>query len=245
MGAGADGVVSVSQLPGGIPIVRVNDAGMAVQMAEYVCHALIRHARGFDAYDRQAADRLWQPRPELDRSAWPVGVMGLGSIGARVAQSVAGFDYPVFGWARTPKHLPAIKSFAGPGQFDEFLCSVRVLVCVLPLTHETRGILDRRTLLKLRPGGYLINVARGGHLVEADLLELLDSGRLAGACLDVAADEPLGDGHPFWRNPKITLTPHISAITRLAESAAQIARKIHALERGEPVAGVVARDHGY
>ena len=245
IGAGVDGVMKLANLPRDIPVVRLNDAGMAVQMAEYVCHALIRHAREFDVYAGQAATREWKTRPAIDRTDWPVGVMGLGSIGARVAQSIAGFEYPTFGWSRTPTSLAGITTFAGIGQIDAFLRSVRVLVCLLPLTPETAGILNRQTLSKLKAGGYLINVARGQHLVEPDLLDLLDSGVLAGATLDVAADEPLPAQHAFWRHPKITLTPHISAITLLWESAMQIAQKIQALEQGEAIDGVVGRARSY
>ena len=245
IGAGVDGVTKLANLPRNIPIVRLNDAGMAVQMAEYVCHALIRHAREFDIYAGQAAAGEWKIRAAIDRAAWPVGVMGLGSIGARVAQAIAGFDYPTFGWSRTSTALPGITTFAGSDQLDAFLRQVRVLVCVLPLTVETTGILNRQTLSKLKPGGYLINVARGQHLVEPDLLDLLDSGVLAGATLDVVTAEPLPGHHAFWRHRKITLTPHISAITLLAESAMQIAQKIQALERGEAIDGAVAWARGY
>ncbi|HEX9389882.1 MAG TPA: glyoxylate/hydroxypyruvate reductase A [Usitatibacteraceae bacterium] len=245
IGAGADGVMKLESLPRDIPVVRLNDAGMAVQMAEYVCHALIRHAREFDVYAEQAAASEWSPRPAIDRAAWPVGVMGLGSIGARVAGAIAGFEYPVFGWSRAVTTLPGVGTFAGAGQMDAFLRAVRVLVCLLPLTPETEAILNRHTLSKLKPGAYLINVARGRHLVEQDLLELLDSGALAGATLDVAGDEPLSSDHAFWRHPKITITPHISAITLLRESVAQVAQKIRALQRGDTVDGVVERARGY
>ena len=138
-----------------------------------------------------------------------------------------------------------MRCFAGDGAFDEFLAACRVLVCLLPLTAQTEGILNRRTLGRLQPGGYLINVARGGHLVEDDLLALLESGQLAGATLDVLRQEPPPPDHPFWRHPKIILTPHTSARTDRDASVAQIAGKIRALERGEPVAGVVDRERGY
>ena len=245
IGAGADALMKLENLPRDIPIVRLNDAGMAVQMAEYVCHALIRHTREFAAYAEQAAGRFWLTRPAIDRAAWPVGVMGLGSIGSRVAQAVANFEYPTFGWAHTPKVLPGITTFAGARELDAFLQCVRVLVCLLPLTPDTVGILNRQTLSALKPGGYLINVARGAHLVEADLLAMLDTGALAGATLDVVSAEPLPANHAFWRHPKITLTPHISAITLLCESARQVVQKIQALENGQIIDGVIGRKRGY
>jgi glyoxylate/hydroxypyruvate reductase A len=158
---------------------------------------------------------------------------------------VAQFDFPVNGWSRTPKAVPGVYCFAGQDQLDAFLQSSRVLVCLLPLTAETRHILNLKHLSRLRPGGYLVNVARGAHLVDEDLLTLLDSGHLSGATLDVFRTEPLPPGHPFWSHPKITLTPHTSARTLRSESIAQIAGKIAALERGEPVAGRVNSSRGY
>ena len=245
IGAGVDSVIKLPNLPSGIPIVRLNDAGMAMQMAEYVCHALIRHARRFDTYEIYSKNREWKREAPISRAAFPVGVMGLGDIGARVAQAVAAFEYPTFGWSRTLKSLSGITTFAGNDGLDEFLPRVRVLVCVLPLTPDTEGMLNADTFAKLKPDAYLINVARGRHLVENDLLAMLGSGRLAGATLDVVRDEPLPAGHAFWNHPKITITPHISAITLRAESVMQIAEKIRALECGETIAGVVETGRGY
>ena len=248
LGAGVDRIVELSdadKLLRGVPVVRLLDAGMAAQMAEYVCHALFRQTRQFAAYQSQQEECVWKQLPPIKRAAWPVGVMGLGAIGARVAQALAAFEYPVFGWSRTRRDIPGITSFAGAEDFDAFLCAARVLVCVLPLTDDTRGILNRATLSKLQPNGYLINVARGDHLVEADLLSLLDDGTLAGATLDVFRDEPLPTDHPFWTHPKISVTPHISATTLRDESVAQIAVNIAALERSERVAGLVDIARGY
>ncbi len=245
IGAGVDGVLKLNNLPPGVPIVRLNDAGMAVQMAEYVCHALIRHTRNFDIYESHANNREWKRQPLIDRTAFPVGVMGLGDIGARIAQAVTAFEYPTFGWSRSQKTLPGVTSFAGTESLDAFLGKVRVLVCALPLTSATEGILNTGTFAKLQPNGYLINVARGRHLIENDLLAALDNGRLAGATLDVFREEPLPGNRPFWSHPKITVTPHISAIPLRAKSVVQIADKIHALERGEAIDGIVETARGY
>jgi glyoxylate/hydroxypyruvate reductase A len=177
--------------------------------------------------------------------------MGLGVLGERVAKTVAQFDFPVNGWSRTVKAIDGVRGFAGPAEFDDFLAASRVLVCLLPVTPETQGVLCRDNLLKLnggRPGGYVINVARGAHLVEDDLIPLLDAGRLAGATLDVFDQEPLPAGHPFWRHPKIVVTPHASARTLRDESIAQIAGKIRALEAGvgfDELPGVVDAGRGY
>ncbi len=247
IGAGVDALLKL-RLPPQMRIVRLDDAGMSVQMAEYVCHALIRHFREFDAYQADALDGNWSFRKPLARKDFPVGIMGLGVLGERVAQAVAKFEFPVNGWSRSPKRLDGVRSFVGADQLSAFLGASRVLVCLLPLTDATRGILRRDTLLQLnggQPGGYVVNVARGAHLVDADLIPLLDSGQLDGAMLDVFDPEPLAPEHPFWRHRKITVTPHASARTLREETIAQIASKIRAMERGESVAGVVERERGY
>jgi glyoxylate/hydroxypyruvate reductase A len=244
IGAGVDALMQL-RLPPRALVVRLDDAGMSVQMAEFVCHALVRHYREFDGYERDAAAGRWGFRKPRARADFPVGVMGLGVLGQRVAQAVAAFEFPVRGWSRGPKALAGVQCFAGEAQFAEFLAGTRVLVNLLPLTPETEDILDREALSRLLPGAYLINVARGAQLVEADLLALLDSGHLAGAALDVFRTEPLPAEHPFWRHPKITVTPHTSARTLREESIAQIAGKIRALESGQPIAGVVDRKKGY
>ncbi|MEN9779335.1 MAG: 2-hydroxyacid dehydrogenase [Burkholderiaceae bacterium] len=244
IGAGVDALMKL-RLPASATVVRLDDAGMSVQMAEYVCHALIRHFRELDGYEADVAQGKWSYRKPRLRSEWPVGIMGLGVLGARVAQAVAGFEFPVNGWSRSAKTLPGVRGFAGAEQFDDFLRASKVLVCLLPLTPDTRDILNRRTLSLLQPGGYLINVARGAHVVDDDLIALIDEGHLAGATLDVFRTEPLPAGHAFWRHAKITVTPHTSARTLRDESIAQIAGKIVALERGEPIAGVVDRGRGY
>ena len=244
IGAGVDALLRL-RLPAGCTVVRLDDAGMAVQMAEYVCHALIRHFREFDEYEASAQAGRWSYRKPRERRDFPVGVMGLGVLGERVAQALAQFEFPVNGWSRSPKAIGGIRTFSGQNGFHDFLAASRVLVNLLPLTPDTQNILNRDTLSRLQPGGYLINVARGAHLVEDDLLALLDSGHLAGAQLDVFRTEPLPAGHPFWNHPRIVATPHTSARTLRDESIAQIAGKIVALERGETIAGVVDPAYGY
>ena len=244
IGAGVDALLKL-RLPAGAQIVRLDDAGMSVQMAEYVCHAVIRHFREFDGYESDMHNGKWSFRKPRSRIDYPVGVLGLGVLGERVAKAVAQFDFPVNGWSRTPKAVAGVQCFAGHDQLDAFLQASRVLVCLLPLTAETRDILNLKHLSLLRSGGYVINVARGAHLVDDDLLTLLDSDHLAGATLDVFRNEPLPPIHPFWKHPKITLTPHTSARTLRSESIAQIAGKIAALQLGEAVAGLVDVGRGY
>ncbi len=244
IGAGVDALLGL-RLPPEARVVRIDDGGMAVQMAEFVCHALIRHFRELDGYEADVGERKWSYRKPRSRAEYPVGIMGLGVLGERVARAVAQFDFPVVGWSRSPRSLPGVRCFAGPAQLRGFLAATRVLVCLLPLTPETQDILNAENLSRLMPGGYVINVARGAHLVDDDLIALLDRGHLAGAALDVFRTEPLPPEHPFWRHPKITITPHTSARTLREESIAQIVGKILALERGEPIAGVVDLQRGY
>jgi glyoxylate/hydroxypyruvate reductase A len=244
MGAGVDALLKL-KLPPQALVVRIDDGGMAVQMAEFVCHALIRHFRELDAYEDDVRQGKWSFRRPNARTEFPVGIMGLGVLGERVAQAVGHFEFPVLGWSRSAKALPGVRCFAGHEQFNDFLAATRVLVCLLPLTPETEGIMNARNLSRLMPGGYVINVARGGHLVEEDLIPLLDSGHLAGATLDVFRAEPLPVDHPFRTHPKIVVTPHTSARTLRDETIAQIVGKIQAYERGEPIAGVVDPQRGY
>ena len=244
IGAGVDALMQL-RLPTGVPVVRLDDAGMSVQMAEYVCHAVIRYFRELDVYAEEAQQAHWAFRRPRVRADFTVGVMGLGVLGQRVAQALRGFEFPVVGWSRTPREVEGITCHAGAEGLSAFLGASQVLVNLLPLTPDTENILNRDTLAQLRPGAYVINVARGAHLVDADLLALFDSGHLAGATLDVFRTEPLPAEHPFWQHRRITVTPHTSARTLRDESVAQIAGKIRALERGESITGVVDPLRGY
>ena len=244
MGAGVDALMRL-RLPEHARIVRIEDGGMAVQMADYVCHAVLRHVREFDAYATSAAAHAWAPRAPRDRRDFPVGVMGLGALGQRVATTLAAFDFPVIGWSQSQKSIPGVTCMAGAQAFDDFLARTRILVCMLPLTPATQDILNRASLSRLKPGGYLVNVARGAHLVEEDLLQLIDEGHMAGATLDVTRQEPAPPEHPFWHRPEIVLTPHIAAQTVVREAIAQIAAKINAGLDGAALSGVVDPRRGY
>jgi glyoxylate/hydroxypyruvate reductase A len=244
IGAGVDALLQL-KLPPSLKVVRLDDAGMSVQMAEFVCHAVIRHFREFDGYDADTQAGKWSYRKPRSRADFAVGVMGLGVLGERVAKALQVFDFSVNGYSRSPKELPGIRCFSGGQALPDFLAATRVLVNLMPLTPETENILNHATLSQLQQGGYVINVARGKHLVDEDLLALIDSGHLAGAALDVFRTEPLPADHVFWQHPKITVTPHTSARTLREESIAQIVGKIQALQRGEPIKGVVDHLRGY
>ena len=244
IGAGVDALLQL-RLPPSLKVVRLDDAGMSVQMAEYVCHAVIRHFREFDGYDTDTQAGKWSFRKPRSRADFAVGVMGLGVLGERVAKALQVFEFSVNGYSRSPKKVAGVRCFSGAQALPDFLAATRVLVNLMPLTPETENILNQATLSQLPKGGYVINVARGKHLVEDDLIELIDSGHLAGATLDVFRTEPLPVDHPFWQHPKITVTPHTSARTLREESIAQIVGKIRALGRGEPIQGLVDTVRGY
>ena len=245
LGAGIDGLLNVANLPEHLTVVRLEDAGMAVQMAEYVLHQLLEASREMETYREQQRTGVWKIHRPIKRSEWPVGVMGLGHIGTRVARTLADLDYQVSGWARTPRSLEGVSTYAGPEQLCDFLPSTRVLVNTLPLTDETRDIINYELLSQLQPGAVLINVGRGEHLVEDDLLRALDEGILHRASLDVFRKEPLPEAHPFWQRQEITITPHISARTLRDATIEQITGKIRDHAAGQAISGVVDINRGY
>ncbi len=247
VGAGVEGLLALPSLPPALPVLRLVDAGMAPKMAEYVCFFIARITRGLDRFTGPQAVRDWNVDRPRGRPP-TVGVLGLGAIGAQIASAVAAFGYPVCGWSRTNKHIDGVQCLAGDAHLPAFLAQTNILVDVLPLTAETRDLLDRERLSLLPKGAHLINVGRGGTIVDGDLLALLDEGHLAGAVLDVFRTEPLADQHPFWRHPKVTVTPHLSGPTPRRPAAQQIAAAIVQLERGaapESLPGYVDRTRGY
>lgn len=245
LGAGIDGLLAVPNLPPHLPVVRLEDAGMSVQMAEYVLHQLLEASRGMETYREQQRQNVWKIHRPIKRSEWPVGVLGLGHIGKRVARTLADLDYRVNGWARSEHRLDQVTTYDGTDSLPGFLGATRVLVNTLPLTAETRDILDYRLFSQLMPGAVVINVGRGEHLVEEDLLRAIDEGQVARASLDVFRQEPLPADHPFWQRPEITITPHISARTLRDATLAQITAKIRAHHNGEPITGIVDTTRGY
>jgi glyoxylate/hydroxypyruvate reductase A len=245
MGAGVDALLRFGDALPGVPIIRLGDAGMGIQMAEYVAHAVLRYFRRFDEYEALARRGEWKPLPPFDKKDFTVGVMGLGKLGLPVADSLRHFGFPVRGWSRSAKQVDGVECFAGMEQLDAFLAGTRVLVCMLPLTAETSNLLDRSKLGKLPQGAYFVNVSRGAIVAEPDLLCMIQSGHIAGATLDVFRNEPLPEQHPFWEEPRITVTPHISALTIRDDAVRQIAEKIDALEQGQSVDDVVDRNRGY
>jgi glyoxylate/hydroxypyruvate reductase len=250
LGAGVDAILELERKePGALPsnamLVRLEDVGMAQQMCEFATHSVLRYMRRFDEYEALQRDHTWRKLKPHPRSEFTVGVLGLGVLGIEVARTLTPLGVPVRGFSRTAKHVEGVSTFAGDAQFNAFLDGVNVLINLLPHTPDTEGILNRRTFAKLARGAYVINLARGPHLVDHDLLDAMKDGQIAAATLDVFHTEPLPADHPFWRTPRITITPHISAITLREESVVQIAAKIAALSRGEAISGIVNLKRGY
>jgi glyoxylate/hydroxypyruvate reductase A len=242
--AGVRHLLSLPNLPDDVPVIRLEDAGMAPQMVRYVLAAALRYAQRLDLYAHHQHDRRWRQMPPRAPREIQVGVLGTGVIGSEIARALASFDFAVRGFASQRKSIAGVRCFAD-GELNEFLTGLDVLVATMPLTVKTAGVLNRATLSRLADGAHLINIGRGAHLVEADLLALIDEGKLSGATLDVFQDEPLREDHPFWGRPEIVVTPHIAGTTLTHPAVMQIVAKIKRLERGLPVTGVVDRERGY
>lgn len=244
-GAGVDHLLSHAGLPAALPVIRLEDAGMARQMTDYCVHEVLRLYYGHGRYEQQQRAGLWAEHVPPARSDFVIGVFGLGVLGAHVARTLHEMGFVVQGYARTARVIPGVQGFFGDAALTPFLTRSKVLIVLAPLTPSTRGLFNAGTLSRLPPGAWFINVARGGLVVDADLLGALDQNHLAGATLDVFAQEPLPAGHPWWTHPKVRVTPHIAALTLVPESAEQVAAKIRALEHGAPVGGLVDRQRGY
>jgi glyoxylate/hydroxypyruvate reductase A len=228
--AGVGHLLRVPNLPRDVPVVRLEDAGMAGPMSRYVLAAALRFSQRMDVYARQQHARCWDQQHEHAPRELRAGVLGLGVIGGAIAAALVGQGFAVRGYAMTERRLEGVECFAGRDRLDAFLDGVDFLVNALPLTPATTGLLDAERLARLADGAHVVNVGRGRTLVDADLLALIDSGKLSGATLDVFTEEP---------------PPHVSGLTVPADAVAQIAAKIGRLERGEAVTGLLDRERGY
>ncbi len=243
-GAGIDHV-DLSAVPAHVPLVRMVEPGIVHGMVEYVSLAVLALHRDFFDYVAQKSARSWNPLEVLPASARTIGVMGLGSLGRAVLERLASYGFRLRGWNRSPRSLQGVETFAGGEQLAPFLAGCDVLVCLLPLTPATQGILDREVFAALPTGAALINVGRGPHLVGADLLAALDSGQLSRAILDVTEPEPLPPEHPFWTHPRVFVTPHVASMTQPETAAPILLENIRRHQRGEPLAHVIDRCRGY
>ena len=246
LGAGVDGFLRDPDFPRHIPLIRFVDETLSTEMAQFaVLHVLMQH-RTVAYFAAAQAEGKWRQRMLPRATAETrVGILGLGEIGTVCAERLRDLGFAVSGWSRTRKTVTGVTSFAGAGALDAFLAGCDFLICVLPLTPETRHILDARAFARLPKGAYVINIARGGHLNEDDLIAALDSGHLSGATLDVFATEPLPETSPIWKHPRIIATPHIAAITSPLAATRSILGGIAAIERGERPDNVVDMTRGY
>jgi len=239
---GIDNLLADPALPRGVPVARLIDPGMIAAMSETVlAHVLDWHRLHF-RYREQQFERIWQPLPQVMASERTIGVLGLGVLGSAVAQALGALGFRVLGWSRRSRQLAGVQSLT---ELSEVLERSDLVACLLPLTHHTRGILNADTFAQMPEGACLINVARGAHIVENDLREALDSGWITHAYLDVFEDEPLVPGHPFWRHPRVTLTPHVAALTEPRTAFPKIVANIERLRHGEPLDGLVDAAAGY
>lgn len=244
LGAGIEGLIADPTLPD-LPLARMVDPSLTRTMAEYVLLATLRHHREFDRFEREQRHRRWAYAFPPQAAERQIGVMGLGELGGAAASALAGHGFPVSGWSRTSKALDGVVSYAGRSELHAFLHRTDILVCLLPLTEETRGILDAETFAGLAHGACVINAARGEHLVERDLIEALDSGHLAGATLDVFREEPLSKDDPLWRHPRVLITPHVASYCTPASAADGVVANVRRALAGQPLAYQVDRARGY
>ena len=246
IGAGVDNIVRCPSLRPGIDVVRVVDRAQAQMMSGFVAWHVIGHQRRFAAYLEQQREGIWRRLSQRPAQNVPVGILGYGEIGQKVAADLAMLGFPVMVWSRSAKPTsPSVRGFHGPSGLAAMLGETEVLVNLLPLTDETRGILNRTLFGRMRRGGYLIQVGRGEHLVEEDLLGALATDQLAGAALDVFAMEPLPASHPFWRHPKIVVTPHDACEVRLEAVAETLLATADAIKAGRRPPSAIDRERGY
>lgn len=245
LGAGVERMLADATLPAAVPLCRMVDPSMTRSMSEIVLLHVLRYHRDLDTYERQQREARWRlilPKPA---AATVVGILGTGELGADAARTLASHGFTVRGWSRGGREIEGITTLAGAAGLAPFLDGVDVLVCLLPLTPDTRGILGGSLFERLKPGARLINLARGGHVVEADLLAALAMGQVAHATLDVFAVEPLPPEHPFWRHPRITITPHAASYSLPETGAPVVVENIRRLRAGQPLLHVVDRARGY
>jgi glyoxylate/hydroxypyruvate reductase A len=245
VGAGIDHILVDPERPRHVPIIRTTSDDLTQRMREYVCLHVLRHHRRLPEIDEIQGSKEWRQTVNPPAYQRGVGVMGLGNLGSDAAATLAVIGFDVAGWSRRPKDIPGVKNFAGENGLEQFLKRSEILVCLLPLTDTTHGILNDRLFSTLPRGACLINAARGGHLVEDDLLAALGDGRIEYATLDVFHEEPLPTEHPFWDHPRVLVTPHVASLIDPVAGGASIAANLRRFINGEPVPNLVDLDQGY
>ncbi len=243
-GAGTD-QFDYSFIPESLPVVRMVESGIIDGMVEYVTLAVLSIHRDWRTYLDQQREGSWQAHRVHPASSRRVGVLGLGVLGRAVLESLARFGFSCAGWSRSPQQIEGVECHAGPDGLQQFLARTDILICLLPLTDSTRGILSKPLFDRLPQGATVINVGRGGHLVQQDLLQALDDGKVGKAILDVCEPEPLPPDHPFWAHPKVVLTPHIASMTQPETAVEAVLDNIRRHQEGLPMIGLVDRARGY
>ncbi|MDP1841195.1 MAG: glyoxylate/hydroxypyruvate reductase A [Reyranella sp.] len=245
LGMGVDHLLADDRLPEGVPIVRIMDDGLVGQMSEYALYWALRHHRDIDKYAASQRAKQWKVEDFVDTLHRRIGILGLGTIGQDTAKKFAALGFPTAGWSRTKKSLPGIETFHGADGLARVLAQSDILINVLPLTRDTKGLLDAKVFATLPRGAYLINMARGGHVVDEALLAALDSGHLSGAALDVFNQEPLQQGHRYWTHPKVQVTPHVAGATNPRTASPGVIENIRNIRAGKPLINQVDPKSGY
>lgn len=244
-GAGVDKILAASDLPDGLTVTRVVDPMQGMEIAQYVIGQTLHFTRGFGLYAQQQGRAEWLRHPVRAARQCRVGIMGLGAVGQAIARAFIPLGYPVGGWSRQVRHVPGVTPFAGTEDLPAFLSQADILVCALPLTDETRGLLNRQTLSQLPQGAFFINIGRGEQVIEADLRALLDEAHLAGAALDVFEREPPPADNWVWSHPRVVATPHIAAQASFETVALQCVDALRRAREGLPQPLAVDRKTGY
>ncbi len=245
LGAGVEHIFDVQKLKDNIPVARIVDPQLSEDMWEYCLMLALNHLKNTRIYFQQQLDKEWQQHRYRTIKETTVSVLGLGEIGRYVAGKFAETGFHVLGWSGSEKNIKGVKSFTGEDGLDKLLNLTDVLINILPLTTGTTGILGEARLAKLKKGAYVINVGRGGHVIEKDLLAAIDTGHLSGAALDVFHEEPLPEDHPFWAHPKITVMPHVAGLTNPRTAVLQIVENYERMKRGEELMNIVLQARGY
>ena len=245
LGAGVEHVTDTNELPPSVTLTRIVDPQLAVDMWEFVLAIVMSQLKRLPTYAQQEAQQQWSEQTYKTIPKTTIGVLGLGKIGALVAQKFAQLGFQVVGWSYSQKEIAGVESYVGQDGFSTCLSRTDILINILPLTTSTEGILNQKSLALLKKGAYLVNVGRGGHLVEEDLIPMIDQGQLSGAFLDVFRTEPLPAQHPFWIHPKITITPHIASLTNVETAVEQLVENYRRFKAGKELLHVVSLEKGY
>ena len=245
LSAGADGLLSDSKLPN-VPIIRLVSTEISDMMREYVVYQTIKLHRNFRKYERQHEKHIWQwLPPSVPTYEKKITVMGMGRMGFPCALALHNLGFDVTGWCRTPKYFKHIPCFSGIDKLNSLLKNTQILICILPLTNFTRGILSSELFYKLPKGASIINISRGGCLNENDLINALNNGHLANAVLDVFESEPLPYTNPLWVHPNVIITPHIAGDVNSFSTAKEILKVVTSLRQNQPLANTINVEQGY